>query len=264
MALWDTPHSLMGTPAAAAAVNFSSSHGPEQLQGLDGYIARVLCQAVRLPGLAGHLIRSAGLLPWLSGIAVQAMQGQLQTHPGTSGPVPLSLQHPSTALACGTRGSGITVVGVKGPGGLSGCGEVSWAFSCLQQLLAGRVGMSHGREQQQVRQVYEAYSQAVMHVLASVLRCAVPADIGALGILSGSSGGCELSSWQVQQLLQLLLVLLRAAPSVRAARQVQQQLGYGLWHQLAAAVRGVTTSDDPGAARCVQFWQELSALVGDL
>jgi hypothetical protein len=119
--------------------------------------------------------------------------------------------------------------------------------------------MSHGREQQQVRQVYEAYSQAVLHVLAAVLHGAVPASGSSIRLLS---------SWQLQQLLQMLLALLRAAPSVRAARQVQQQLGYGLWQQLAAAVSGFSAADGgcyrPEAVECVQLWQELLAVVGGL
>jgi hypothetical protein len=67
LCLWGTCHSdpaLLPPDAQGATATAAAGDG------LDASIAQVLCQAVRLPGLAGHLVRTAGLLPWLAASAV--------------------------------------------------------------------------------------------------------------------------------------------------------------------------------------------------
>jgi hypothetical protein len=142
---------------------------------------------------------------------------------------------------------------VAAAGGVLGQ-QPSWVFSCLQQLLVGRVGLSHSREQQQVAAVFAAYCQAVVHVAAAALR-----PQAAAGLLSAAaSGGSGTSSFSsLQQLLGLLLLLVKAAPSVRAARQLKQQLDFGLWQQLSGAVS--TVQQEGGSPELLQLWRQLSA-----
>jgi len=209
MGLWGTSHSHMWAAAGSSrdVGLVLAGHSPDRSssacgqQGLDGCIAQVLRQAVRLPGLARHLIRSAGLLPWLSGIAAQA------------------------GYAAAAAGRQLVAAGQSEDLLLPGAAAAespSWALQCLQQLLAGHVGLSH-RQQQEVNDVFAAYSQAVLYVLER-------------------RAGSGLAAGELLHLLELLVVLLRAAPSARARRTTQQQLQAGLWPQLSGSVHAECTA----------------------
>lgn len=244
MSLWGTSHSHLAATSSSSAAALSAAaaaveHGAGGQRGLDGCIARVMCQAVRLPGLSGHLIRSAGLLPWLACTAVLAVQ-----------PASTLTGCPAAAAAAAPN-----MLGQQHP---------LWAFSCLQQLLAGRLGLSHSREQQQVAAVFAAYCQAVVHVAAAALRPQAAGLLSGAGAAYGSlSSMASSSTWQLQQLLGLLLLLVKAAPSVRAGRQLKQQLEFALWQQLSAAVSGVR-QDAGGSMELLQLWRQLSAALAVL
>jgi hypothetical protein len=256
MALWGTSHFL--TPAAAAGSSMgheaisNASVGPtgSRLQGLDGCIAQVLCQAVQLPGLSRHLIKSAGLLPWLAGVAV----GNLTAGGPSADPAMLSTL---AAAAADT----ITVVGGLG----QGVGVPPWAVCCLAKLLAGRIGLSrsrdphHQQQQQQGSDVFAAYTQAAVHVAAAVLQ-----EPAGGGVSAGSSGS---NACQLRWALELLLLLLDAAPSPHAVQQLRQQLQLGLRQQLSAAVgaavsggsRGALGSESAARPVLLGLWQKLDA-----
>lgn len=263
MALYGTSHSHLAAAAASHSSSASSAlaadAGPGGFagsqQGLDGCITQVLRQAVCLPGLAWHLVRTAGLLPWLSSIAAQ----QLQL-------LPAEVLSTPAAAVCAAAGSAAR--------GLGAFSETPWASACLQQLLQSRIGMSYSlkQQQQQSGDVFAAYSQAVLYVAAAALRPqAAGVGIAWVAVVASrwSSSGGSSSGLPVHVLLQvlhLLIVLLQSAPSARAARHVKQQLQCGPWQQLTAAVQAVCvrrdgSQSDVEASSVVQLWQQLSSLV---
>jgi len=104
-----------------------SSPGSGWLQSADGStldegVIRVMQQALLLPGLAAHLIRSAGVLPWLAAAAV------LQLERAAAG------MDRAANLECD---GGTKVLGVRNAGNSTGL----WPLASLIQLLTGRVAL---------------------------------------------------------------------------------------------------------------------------
>jgi hypothetical protein len=138
--------------------------------------------------------------------------------------------------------------------------QQSWALTCLQQLLIGRVGLSHGRQQHQVSTVYAAYCQAVIQVATAAVRA--QAGEGAGRAAQTRSIGLP----AVVDALSLLVLLTEAAPGVRAGRQVKQRLQFGLMQQLSAVV-GRLARDGAGQGgnpRVLHTWQQLAAVLDSL
>jgi hypothetical protein len=241
MSLFGTSHSHVAAALAGSGSGGSSS-APQLVpaaacggqQGLDGCAAQVLRQALCLPGLAAHLVRAAGVLPWLSGIAAQQLQQQQLQPAQDLGDEAVAASVPAGSMQAAA--TSCTAAAVH---------ATPWAVACLQQLLRGRTGLRQGPQlQQQLGDAaYSAYCQAVVGVAAAALLRAEQGVAGGLitpgpVAISGSSSSSSPPPRVVVQLLQLLVLLLQAAPSARAARQAKQQLQSGLLlQQLGRAVQ---------------------------
>jgi len=113
--VWEQLAALYRSPASDSA-------------SLDLPIARITQQAARVPAAAAHLVRSAGLLPFLAAAAVEG---------GGAG-----------GAGSGTRNAA--------------CGG-AWALGCLEGLLRHQIGLVH---REHAPSVFDSYMQAVGAVAA--------------------------------------------------------------------------------------------------
>lgn len=185
---------------------------------LDWPVTHLICQAIQLPGLAAHLIKSAGLLPWLAAAAATHIKAAVHWVDSSSG-----------AAAFAQDGGG------------------AWAIECLLQLLSARVALNHRK---QAVEIYNAYAAAAGCILAAAA--------------AAVQEGYRLPISFLTQMLQLILLLLEAAPSGKARRQfIQLQLHAGVQQQLEALVGAAAAACSSGGlgSSCEDLWQGVMALV---
>jgi hypothetical protein len=223
-------HAASGFCAQQQQEGFSGMLSGSSSSSLDWPIARVVQQAVLLPGLASNLIRSSGLLQWLAAAAAEDVEACSSSSSSSSSSVVLGVA--TTVAASGSVGTAAAAAAaaVDVPGGF-------WALGCLLQLLSARVALN---KRDQAAEVYDAYSAAAMSVTAAALRAAGVAPATAAGGGFGAyaaSSGVRLPLPLLQQLLSMLVLLLEAAPNARLRRQLMQlQLHAVVLGQLRAVV----------------------------
>lgn len=252
--------------AGMSAVGGSSSS-------LDGPIIQVVRQAVLLPGLASHLIRSSGLLSWLAAAAAAHIQATCSSSGGiTLAATAAAAFSGPAATASGAAAAAAAAVAAwhnaaEGPvfnnsaqlataAAAAAVPGGSWALDCLVQLLSARVGLNIRK---QAASVFEAYSCAGMTVMAAAVRAT-------------AQNAAALPGPLLQQLLAMLVLLVEAAPTAGLRRQLlQMQLHPELKQRLqllvawacGAAICTSSSSVNGGQSGwwCWRLWQCLLGLL---
>ena len=200
---------------------FSAVVGLERLggEGLDVWIGRVVAQATLLPGAAAHAVSSAGLVPWLTAVATQAISSTAGSHSCWEWPIECLLQLVSQGIGLRLR---VQAVGVYE-------GYVLTAARLVRALLAGSGSAAD--------------------------QFAAPTSPGACRLQVtprrvGSNVAARVQYRQLELVLQLLQTLVAVAPTSSSRRHLAQQLLQpAIFWELCCCCRAVASTVGGPVAR---------------
>lgn len=198
--------------------------------GLDLPLQHILCAALALPGLAAHLVRTGGLLPWLAD---------------------------SAADEAGAGCAGWAVAALK---------DLADRRVALRRSFdgdAGAVFAAYGHALVQVLAAAVGTNSAAATTSTTTTTAAAAAAAASSGLAAGAAAAAAAASGAVvtvrptalARLLLLAASTVRAAPTRRAARQLLSvQLTPAMLEQLHSHV-------PEGHTECAVAWQTLAAAV---